>query len=402
MLFVEQVILSLSVLICCVILISEIVKRILINRQTESKTNNIYQKGLNLWSITTIILCVVRTTSLLFFTFPILCLVFNPRYIPSHFDCKVLFTFYQIARLQYCFHHQYNKCLFIILYINGFVLIIWTRLYRMFFTTLKKCDYVVSESKHGTTIMSINILWYFAWDIFVISTYIWNIRKLLKTQPFTQEHSKISKFLLKTMILTVILEIAGFIITIISGLAKSSTYLLIDLVITTFITYLLIEHNNNMYIKIMKLYIKLCCCCTNIIKKTIQPQSDNNTHQSETKTVSTKNSETNTFELEMRHASNQIFMNKINKHTVLKMYKQTEQRGKDLSTIMESTQSKSYLVSERTTTSQLTHLNNFTKNHEKDVNEILITGYIRIISKENLHVNAYATITLLVYLFYQH
>ena len=118
---------SLDCIVCIYIVCKEYKKRI----QMEEIDTNKYQQRLQIFSFTLLTLCPIYYFILMLW--PFLC-DYGLKFITSciYLLSKILISFYQIARLQYCFSsqqlhsskHAYAKTVFIYLYLHGISLII--------------------------------------------------------------------------------------------------------------------------------------------------------------------------------------------------------------------------------------------------------------------------------------
>eukprot|EP01084_Bolivina_argentea_P217077 368637_1 len=190
---------------------------------------------------------------------------------------KSCLTFYQIARLQFCFSSSsqqqigYSNWVFKLLYINGIVFVIYSSIAAFMLTTsipLQNygCYSIAKKDKYG--IISILFLWYYCWDWIVLFMYIIKIIQIKSRVSDNKALERIDKILKKVLFLTLLYEMFVFIAAIIvfyndHDLAIGTViFRVFDGLVMAFVIYLMIEHNNEKYdkfIHIFKLICKLKC-----------------------------------------------------------------------------------------------------------------------------------------------
>eukprot|EP01084_Bolivina_argentea_P173965 301343_1 len=136
------------------------------NWSRRTKQDNLYERLLNFWSLSTMICFQLTSLLMALTTLPTICVL--RYYGPStlYLMGKVFLIFYQIARLQYCFsktqihseRYGYSICFFRILYCNGFIYIVHTFLYQFWdpYRYLKYdpnnealCQWILITQYHG-------------------------------------------------------------------------------------------------------------------------------------------------------------------------------------------------------------------------------------------------------------
>ena len=198
-------------------------------REKLNKTEShvLRNKWLDLWSLLTLATSVIVTLLHISRQVPFICMYTFSLSFSMMGIQKVLFTYYQIARLKYCFSsdsihstkYGYPACLFYILYGIGAILSIG---YVVSFWSI----FEPTESRNGcvlgtypvwstdTLVFVINYAFYFLWDWTVLSLYLYKILQLKSHQSkkhsrkFSQEvHNRILFILSKIVFMTIIYEI---------------------------------------------------------------------------------------------------------------------------------------------------------------------------------------------------
>merc|ERR1712228_1032575 len=115
--------------------------------------------------------------------------------------------------------------------------------------------------------------WYILWDLSVLTAYIRKINELIKNSKATQHFQRIKKVLGKIIILTLLYELSFVFYFGITRLEEINLFgdfvketkiaACIDLFITMIILYLMLEHNDEKYLKLQHILKKsrVCCCC---------------------------------------------------------------------------------------------------------------------------------------------
>ena len=198
------------------------------NKDRKNESHILRNKMLDLWSFLTLLSSVIVPFLHLSRQIPVLCeYTFSLSYSTMGIQ-KVLFTYYQIARLKYCFSsdsihstkYGYPSCLFTYLYSMGIILSIGYVI--SFFLILEPKE---NDANNGcfigvspvwsvdTLIFVINYACYFLWDWLVLFLYIYKIYQLKKHQKRNsktfspQVNNRILFILSKIVFLTVIYEI---------------------------------------------------------------------------------------------------------------------------------------------------------------------------------------------------
>ena len=249
---------------------------------------------------------------------------------------SVFLTYYQIYRLYYCFsndqihsNYGYSKCLFIIMYTIGAILLIDSILLSIFLNTLNlKCLYnnyilnlypiTISLSYNQTSLWSnIHILIYLFWDILALILYINKIGriKLICRHDNNGQviYQRVLSILYKITILTLFYQL--MIISFTTSYLLVSFYTsdefngyLQDVFFSTMLCsgssmwtlslYLMMDYNKDKYFKFLKFifYSRLhfvCCCCSSMVNeqfkeiqleiKEMHNNNDNNEDENERK-----------------------------------------------------------------------------------------------------------------------
>ena len=253
------------------------------------------QKSLNIWSHTVMFIPILWLIIVLFQPIQSICkYVTSIRYALWHWN-KYLITVYQIARLEYTFSvnqihstkYGYPNAWFVFLYLNGIGLIIsqlFTSIYFSFFSNWEYIEqiqgciieykYFGGESVPILQFSSFCTVWFFLWDWIVLFSYIIKIIQFYRKRAVDVPDSVLNriKFILqKILFLTIILELsfwgsgASWAFASVLSFQMELIWGIIDMALTVFIVYLMIDHNNEEYIKLIKflnsMRIFFCCHC---------------------------------------------------------------------------------------------------------------------------------------------
>ena len=230
--------------------------------------------------------------------------------IPSSFTCSwpiyassatfwgfinIFLTFYQISRLKYCFStknsskYGYSNALFLILNTYG-ILIILVSLFAHFAPKYRVRDATSNGpicnpvyTKYFEPFAGIAWALFLCWDWFVLLLYI---IKIVQFQRMRQKidivHKKVFFILQKILLLTIIYEITGAFVVSIHSVFNTVSILRafgssLNVITSSMIIFLMIEHNNDYYIGIIKKLnsFYLCCCCKSLIQDVINHEIQN-------------------------------------------------------------------------------------------------------------------------------
>ena len=123
----------------------------------------------------------------------------------------------------------------------------------------------------------VGFIWHYTWSFSVVFYYIRSVKQLQKMSVInnwknSMKHSAVNLYLRKILILTVGVELSGLSSGIVGVFAQYPSGLLyinvsIQHVVVASMMYLMMEHNVNTYIKLMKILtskwcIFHCCCCS--------------------------------------------------------------------------------------------------------------------------------------------
>ena len=205
---------------------------------------------------------------------------------------KILLGYYQIYRLQYCFSEKqvhskygYPTLLFITLYIIGCINNLHSLIFPFF--VLKPFELPnnlgCENDVDGNEIYSLNSFiattLYSIWDLFTLFLYIYKIHQATKTIQLHQKGqevqdqilTRIKKIMAKIVFLTVIYEMVTTVMVNLFLWGFSSSPIVavgwaIDFLTTQYIMYLMLDHNSNSYLTLLKLMhvtgiLRFCCCC---------------------------------------------------------------------------------------------------------------------------------------------
>ena len=273
-------------------------KRKKINENPDLKipTHNIYYIWLNRWSFLAILSCFIASILYTGRYLPYICIAAVGIDQAFLYITKAIIGCYQIARLQYCFldkqihskKYGYHQSLFTFLYINGVLLMI----FNLICCTL----FLYKTESFGATgcgrpfhpywwvYSAIVIPWYYLWDWLILALYITKIVQIhRKKSAYTkagdeQIIKRIRLILHKIFVLTIMLEISSILFTMAlqffvvrpfqsewHGIIINATSETFDISLMVSIMYLMIDHNDAMYLKVImildKMYCCICCRC---------------------------------------------------------------------------------------------------------------------------------------------
>lgn len=260
------------------------------NRQNKKQINILEKpsyklpKYLRLWS------------SLLLYTTPFFILLFLSRKIS--YIClwvypftpaaliwpKVFLTFFEIARLKFCFASnkipkelEYPNWLFVILYLIGYCLLIISPFYDFATTTIHKLDNNIGctydQNRVWSSITTTIVLTLAIWNWTIVLLYSYKLyqfkKKINGTDPATKlVIEKINLVLSKMLFLILIIQIIALFIAL-SNIWLDGFYQIgwmIDYILVVLIMYLMLIHNQKDYYRFIGFFIKIgcikyCCCC---------------------------------------------------------------------------------------------------------------------------------------------
>ena len=274
----RAIVIGITSLACWMIVCKEYTKR-KATKETEEQIPSVsYQKWLNRWSILTMILFSMAVTIIPLNQIYILCKWIKSAYNLGYMGGKISTTFYQIARLQYCFAEEqvhskygYSKGLFIFLYSCGVIgsLLLVLESYRYLFVRTwhheqyTGCDGDFTESTF--IYYFIGFLCYYIWDLTVFICYIIKVCQFYKKTPDVQESvsTRIKFIVYKIAFLTFILELSSMIMVIVYNTIWEHDinwffrlFLVVivglDYFISVYMVYLMLEHNDKEYVHFIK------------------------------------------------------------------------------------------------------------------------------------------------------
>lgn len=277
--------------------------RIKSNQIQNVQKSNQYQKTLSYLSFAAIIFCGFHTMTVLLAVW--FC-GYALRIVSFSFYCdRILISFYQVARLEYCFssdqvHSQkygYSKCTFRWLYINGvalLLLIFGNLIYHLttpnrFISQLYSCQartgYAMGSdfAAFSSYILPIAVTWFLTWDFSIVYLYVRKCYQFVGKHNDIEELQKVSlrvRFILsKVMFLTILLEIEGIFAVISwtlyyefpglwSAMVYTPTYAF-DGLFNAYMVYLMLSHNDDEYVKFVGFMdtSNMCCCFNWFISK---------------------------------------------------------------------------------------------------------------------------------------
>eukprot|EP01084_Bolivina_argentea_P309690 535733_1 len=238
-------------------------------------------------------------------------------------------TFYQIARLEYTFlssqihstKYGYPHWVFITLYLYGIVfsLHVWVIVWFLYSVKLTVSNYCISTiTPFGIYFFLFGTIFYYPWDLIVLLLYIIKICTIkskkysinsneqnVTDQRMIKVIKRINYILTKIIILTILYELFSFTVQIIIVFIppNSSMILLMirelvlmsDAICSGIVIFLMIEHNNEQYLNLLRILnkLQLCCCFDTAIddkeEKNVTTQIKNSAHDNKNEiTVDTK------------------------------------------------------------------------------------------------------------------
>ena len=275
-----------------------------LNRRNVSKNTdrgrniNIYQKFLSIFSLTSMILTVLSLINCLSLVFKKLCVFGNAFLIIFAWGSKLFLGFFQVTRLQYAFSasriqtgYGYPKCWFMILYSMGVIILIYCIFCGLFvFTdtwTQEKFGEFVYYCRGENVALRYGILnpvlvaLALVWDWMVIGCYVAKICQFYKYDY----NMKIRFVLYKILYLTCLYQVTTALAMIIGGPIVSvlvgnktlyptmigSLFVCLEHFWFVCIIYLMMDHNNDAYLKVIKIIHKFggLCCCKSFVAVTL-------------------------------------------------------------------------------------------------------------------------------------
>eukprot|EP01084_Bolivina_argentea_P234412 394659_1 len=296
----NRVVTVICLALCLYLLYRELNNRKQHKEQTVHTNVNPYQKLLNIWSMLVIILAVITSVFSLMYYTPIIACIYG-AWIGSIslLNTRVILTFYQISRLQYCFlnkqiHSQYgySKYVFYILYTFGICISLYASICVPFII-----DYKVNKYQCYGNSTNFYFTWlytafplYYIWDWLVLGLYVNKIIQIRAKKKRNDNKNnniiikRVNITLNKILLLTIFYEIATAIGTGVYSIWEDNNILSIilrstfrfDPLITSVLIYLMIESNNEEYLKILLLLYKskICFCCAKYMKDSVNSMND--------------------------------------------------------------------------------------------------------------------------------
>ena len=244
-----------------------------------------YHRSLHFLAMTGFLVNISLALCYILVNVPYICLISAEIVMPLSQMLRPLITIYQIGRLQYTFSdsqihskkYGYSKWIFMVLYIYGCILIIVSSTSSWYMWDIQYTEnyYCSVELSKGPLFLMI-VSAYYAWDLAVLLMYIHKVcvfKRVSDKNMDKQMMKRINYVLSKIIILTLSYEILTVIIAtrlFYSNRAKDSLALgllnevsfMIDSLSHVVMLYLMIEHNDDQYKKVLRLLNKcrLCYC----------------------------------------------------------------------------------------------------------------------------------------------
>eukprot|EP01084_Bolivina_argentea_P301285 519730_1 len=255
------------------------------NQKTAKKPTNLHHKILNKWIMVT--LCISALISVLSFLHitPDLCEYINSKYNPPPAVISISLSLYQVCRFHYCLKSSYAKWLFIFLYCNGILILMYSYtihiigLHQMFENN--KCILVTSKTAEFSIIIA--GIWYYIWNLSVLALYVFKINAIktsLKLQDTdVQKYNQLNQFLHKMVILELAITFVSIALMSLTFAISNQidTFYYFEVFSTTrmttdcFTMLLMAEHNNQIYQQFITVIVKtkVFCCCHKFLHKSI-------------------------------------------------------------------------------------------------------------------------------------
>ena len=298
--------LGLLLIVILIILIIECKKRRQIRNNSYLREFNttINSPFLNYSSLFALFCCPMTIITGIMTKIPIICSwQMYPISITFWVYIRVFLTLYQIARLRYCFKrtkslkYGYSEKLFVALNIYGIILIIYVS-FGLFTPKYKVYSSKPLEGNMGCTsnptehyqlLVSIYAAMYYIWDWFVFLLYIIKIIQFRRKREMEAiVHKKVKFILQKIFLLTLIYEITSALVitAAVDDLLWALAYFL-DVFMSAIIIFLMIEHNNDHYLNVIKRLNtwNLCFCCKSLIEDVIEHEQGEIVRDDETSTI---------------------------------------------------------------------------------------------------------------------
>ena len=327
--WIKQTAYFVALCICFVIFRKEYKKK---TNETYGETKNIYQLWLFRWSYLTFITVIIYLfTNITSNLSPDICIYVGRLSPPIYNLMNVFFTNYQICRLQYCFDSKqihskkygYPKSLFIFLYLFGILIQILFCVHYLIINsieaTTRGCS-IVRDPKLDTWLLAIISGMNGIWTLTILGLYIFKTIQIKNKKQSTAQLSaasasknsndsngtnnqhvpnnhtrhvpnggnsrttenqrifrRINYIVFKLFILTILYQIENIVVVVTwqmtNGVNFSYSIVIMQLgpICLCIIMYLMIEHNDNEYIKLLIILKKLhiCCCFRSLINEFI-------------------------------------------------------------------------------------------------------------------------------------
>ena len=289
------------------ILLKEIKTRREIYSDKDAKSEHILKnKELDLWSLLTLIASIILSVLHIMRKIPLICAIAYTLTFSVMGIQKILFTYYQIARLKYCFsisqihsdRYGYPNYMFYVLYFIGFLLAIaYLKVFSMGIDVYDIGGYgcniqPFSVNAAQFTLFLVTFITFFLWDWIVLGLYVYKVYQLQNHKihhEFKQNvNDRILFILRKIIFLTILYEILAvfdviphFIILLHPDIQFYNIFAFsLDSVSGSLLMLLMIERNNDKYIKFVQLISMSGCCHICITKNqplpNLQVQSSSN------------------------------------------------------------------------------------------------------------------------------
>lgn len=320
-------ILNLLTAIICVRIVYQEYQKV---RTSSNNHENKYQKLLTISAFSVYILCTIYHILRMIRAFDCDGWAMTTNEL-SYFIMKIFITFYQIARLQYCFSAEqvhskygYSKYVFIWLYIHGVAILLFAIIDSSLEITSINGKYnvpyichVVLDKTHSNWFNIGRFSWYVAWDVTVLVLYTWKCYQFYKKQRLFGNIDKsivlrIKFILSKILFLTLLIFMeSGILITLYyldyseRSIASAVVYNICAAfvgLIDCYLIYLMRSHNDEQYIKFLMMLdnLKICICFKCFIDYGLHYTEKQRADQDHEKRRNTINTKTNVGKLPER------------------------------------------------------------------------------------------------------
>lgn len=295
---VALVFLSISIIISLTLFVIECMhqRKVATDPSAKQLNTTVNNSSLKYYSLLAIIFGPLASLAAICSKIPVICVW--PMYsicVQFWILSQICLTFYQISRLKLCFStkesskYGYPNWLFYVLYLWGILIEIYMSIILLhpefsIFDSFQKrifgCVYVKTEF-YNLLVMTWGTI-YYGWDLLVLSLYIIKIAQFQRQKRISNDivYKKALFILQKISLLTIMYETLSAINVLAHAVVSSNSIWgisgAVDVTISSVIVFLMIEHNDQYYVKIMRKMNSwdFCCCCKSFIEDVIDHEAN--------------------------------------------------------------------------------------------------------------------------------